>query len=94
LIKNKENIFSKEGNKLILNVGRGSPILLEEVIDIIAEYLERKPRIIYRKERDFDMKYTCADNRLLRDITGYVPQTDIRDGLNKFVHWYKNYFIK
>jgi len=94
LIKNKGNIFNKEGDKLILNVGRGSPIMLEGVIDIIAEYLDRKPRIVYRKERHFDMKYTCADNRLLRNITGYVPQTDIRDGLNKFVRWYKNYFIK
>ena len=35
---------------------------------------------------------TWADAELLRTLTGYVPQTDIREGVQRFVAWYRDYY--
>jgi len=90
----KRNDILKRTDKLILNVGRGEAVPLEDVVGIIADLLGKKPRVLYREERAFDTRYTCADNSLLKKITGYKPQTDIKDGLKRFVQWYKDIFIK
>ena len=34
---------------------------------------------------------TWADAGLLQRLTGYRPQTDIRDGIAQFVSWYRDY---
>jgi UDP-glucuronate 4-epimerase len=37
---------------------------------------------------------TWADATLLQTLTGYRPQTDIRDGITQFVAWYRDYYGK
>ena len=39
-----------------------------------------------------DVPATWADTSLLRSLTGYAPQTDMRDGVAKFVAWYRDYY--
>ena len=29
---------------------------------------------------------------LLKELTGYAPQTDVREGIAKFVAWYREYY--
>ncbi|MDR7127117.1 nucleoside-diphosphate-sugar epimerase [Pseudorhodobacter sp. 4114] len=36
-----------------------------------------------------DVPATWADASLLRQLTGYAPQTDMRDGVARFVEWYR-----
>ncbi len=38
-----------------------------------------------------DVPATWADAGLLQRLTGYRPQTDIRDGIAQFVSWYRDY---
>ena len=35
-----------------------------------------------------------ADAELLRALTGYVPNTDIREGVQRFVEWYRDFYQK
>ena len=38
-----------------------------------------------------DVPATWADATLLEALIGPLPQTDIRDGVARFVDWYRDY---
>ena len=46
----------------------------------------------YMEMQKGDVPATWADNSLLRRLTGYRPETNIRDGMAEFVKWYRNYY--
>ena len=39
-----------------------------------------------------DVPETWADNSLLNSLTGYSPNTDLYEGVDQFVKWYRNYY--
>ena len=39
-----------------------------------------------------DVKETSSNVNLLKNLTGYKPNTSIKIGINNFVEWYKNYY--
>ena len=39
-----------------------------------------------------DVPATWADVSLLRELTGYAPETDIETGVAEFITWYKEYY--
>jgi len=41
-----------------------------------------------------DVPGTWANADLLRDLTGYRPQTDIHDGVSDFLDWFRDYCRK
>jgi UDP-glucuronate 4-epimerase len=41
-----------------------------------------------------DVQATWADASLLQDLTGYRPQTSVRDGVAQFVDWFRDYYQK
>mgnify|MGYP002864020317 FL=1 len=38
-----------------------------------------------------DVKETNADINKLEQITGYLPQVSIEEGIKRFIDWYKKY---
>jgi UDP-glucuronate 4-epimerase len=41
-----------------------------------------------------DVPATWANADLLRELTGYRPRTDIREGVSAFVDWFRDYYLK
>jgi UDP-glucuronate 4-epimerase len=41
-----------------------------------------------------DVPATWANADLLQTLTGYKPQTDIKDGIRDFVAWFRDYYDK
>ena len=39
-----------------------------------------------------DVPETWADCSLLQRLTGYRPETEVRDGVANFVTWYREYY--
>jgi UDP-glucuronate 4-epimerase len=39
-----------------------------------------------------DVPETWADCSLLQRLTGYRPETDLRDGVAAFVAWYRDHY--
>lgn len=39
-----------------------------------------------------DVPAAWADASLLQSLTGYRPKTDFRDGIVRFVNWYREYY--
>jgi UDP-glucuronate 4-epimerase len=65
--------------------------LLNFIVAIEAE-CGRKAVRNYMPMQMGDVSATWADATLLKQLTGYQPQTDVREGVKKFVAWYRDYY--
>ena len=39
-----------------------------------------------------DVPATWADATLIKNLTGYKPNTSFQDGINEFVNWFREYY--
>ena len=72
----------------IFNLGENQTTTLSELIVEIEKALGKKAIIERLPEQQGDMPLTAADITKARQLLGYNPQTQIRDGIPKFVEWY------
>jgi UDP-glucuronate 4-epimerase len=76
----------------LVNIGNADPVPL---MDFIAE-IERAVGVTAKKEmlpmQPGDVQKTYADSDLLKSLTGYRPSTSVRDGVQAFVKWYRDYY--
>jgi UDP-glucuronate 4-epimerase len=72
----------------VLNVARGEPVEVRDLIAILAEELAVRPIIEYRPPRAGDTPRTegCAD--AARNLLRWEPVTDLRAGLRRQVEWH------
>ena len=78
----------------IVNIGNSDPVRLLDFIEIIEEKVGKKAQRNYLPMQAGDVRATWANASLLRDLTGYQPHTDIRDGVAAFVDWFRDYYRK
>ncbi len=73
----------------IYNIGHSSPVLLMDFIQTIEEVLGKKAEIEFLPHRKGDVKITYADVSAMQKDFGYRPVVGIKEGISKFVDWYK-----
>ena len=78
----------------IVNIGNSEKIRLLDFIDAIEECLGMKAERNYMDMQTGDVPATWANADLLKTLTGYRPHTDFKDGIAKFVTWYREYADK
>lgn len=78
----------------VVNIGNSDKVRLLDFIDAIEQELGIKAIRNYMPMQMGDVPATWADASLLRSLTGYQPQTDFRDGIAKFVAWFRDYYQK
>lgn len=78
----------------IVNIGNSDKVRLLDFIDAIEAELGMKADRNYMPMQTGDVPATWADTSLLQSLTGYRPQTDYRDGIAKFVAWFREYHGK
>ena len=76
----------------IFNIGNGNPIKLLEFINLLEKKLEVKALRNYLPMQQGDVFETSANTENLRNWINYKPNTNIEEGLEKFVEWYKKYY--
>ena len=76
----------------IFNIGNSNSIKLMEFIEIIENELGQKALKNLLPMQPGDVQSTLADTSLLEDWINYRPSTKIKDGIKKFVNWYKNFY--
>ncbi|QKX16166.1 NAD-dependent epimerase [Microbulbifer sp. YPW1] len=76
----------------IFNIGNGNPAQLSDYIDALEEALGKKAIRELLPMQAGDIPDTHADTRKLQQATGYRPDTGVREGVQKFVEWYRDYF--
>ncbi len=78
----------------IVNIGNSDKVRLLDFIEAIEAELGRKAIRNYMPMQMGDVPATWADASLLQQLTGYRPQTDFRDGVAKFVTWFREYYAQ
>ena len=72
----------------ILNLGNSSPVSLKEMINTIAEVLNKTPNIEELPMQPGDVERTFADISKANRLIGYEPKTSFKQGIENFVKWY------
>ena len=72
----------------VLNVARGEPVEVCDLIAVLADELGLEPYVERRPHRAGDTPYTegCAD--AARELLGWRPVTDLRTGLRSQIDWH------
>jgi UDP-glucuronate 4-epimerase len=78
----------------VVNIGNSDKVRLLDFVDAIEDCLGQKAIRNYMDMQPGDVPATWADATLLQRLTGFRPQTDIRDGIARFVDWYREYYRK
>lgn len=76
----------------IYNIGNNNPVELMEFISILEECLGRKVEKNYLPMQPGDVPETYADVDDLMAEVGFKPGTSIREGIGRFVEWYREYY--
>lgn len=93
IIKSCEFCLLNKNVYEILNLGNSNPISLIDMIKIIGETLEIEPNIKQLPMQAGDVETTFADITKAKKLIGYEPKTPFRNGIKKFVEWYKEEII-
>lgn len=78
----------------VVNIGNSDKVRLLDFVDAIEDYLGQKATRNYMGMQSGDVPATWANAELLKALTGYQPQTNFRDGIARFVDWYREYSEK
>ncbi len=76
----------------IVNIGNSEKIRLMDFIEAIEAEIGKKAIRNYMPMQQGDVPATWADASLLQSLTGYRPQTPFREGVTRFVRWYRDYY--
>ncbi len=75
----------------VVNIGNGAPVQLLDFIRAIEAATGRRAILNMMPMQAGDVPATWADSTLLNRLTDYRPQTDIAEGVARFVAWYRDY---
>lgn len=73
----------------IVNLGNSYPVKLIDLIHLIENISGIKAKINFTNFKPGDAYITYADIKKAKEYYNYNPKTDIKEGLNKFINWYK-----
>jgi UDP-glucuronate 4-epimerase len=73
----------------ILNLGGADTTSLADLVRSIGEELAIEPRIEYLPSQPGDVPITYADVSKAARLLGYSPKVPLREGLRRFVAWYR-----
>jgi len=77
-------------NYEIFNLGNSKTVSLNRFIEVVQAKTGKSLQIIPEEAQAGDVPITCADISKARDLLGYNPQTNIEEGMKRFVEWYKS----
>jgi UDP-glucuronate 4-epimerase len=76
----------------VVNIGNSSSVRLLDFVEAIEAAVGKPAIRNYMDMQKGDVPRTFADASLLQALTGYRPQTDVKDGVRAFVQWFRDYY--
>lgn len=73
----------------IINLGNSNTIKLIDLVRLIETATGEKANLKFINRQPGDVFMTYADIRKARKMLKYFPETNINEGLAKFIRWYK-----
>ena len=75
----------------IFNIGNHDPVPLMDFIGCIEQALGREAIKEFLPMQDGDVPATYASTEALHRWVGFAPSTPLKDGIERFVRWYREY---
>lgn len=82
--------IDKEFKFEVINLGNSKPVELRQLISIIEENLGKKAKIKKMPLQPGEVDVTYADVKKAKRLLAWESKTSIKDGMKKFIEWYKN----
>jgi len=76
----------------VFNIGNSNPTPLLDYIEAIEQALGIKAEKQFLPIQPGDVPATAADTSALEAWTGFKPNTPVREGVAKFVAWYRGFY--
>jgi UDP-glucuronate 4-epimerase len=76
----------------IFNIGNNQPTPLNDYIEALEEALGKKAQRNLLPMQPGDVPATAADTSELDAWVGFKPNTPVREGVRRFVEWYREYY--
>jgi UDP-glucuronate 4-epimerase len=76
----------------VVNIGNSSSVRLTDFIEAIEAATGRTAERNLMPMQAGDVPATWANADLLQRLTGYRPKTTVREGVERFVTWYREYY--
>lgn len=73
----------------VMNVATGERITLNQTFELLRELTGYEGEPAYEPSRQGDIRDSLADITLARELLGYEPSIDFREGLRRTVDWYR-----
>ncbi|HEY6233042.1 MAG TPA: GDP-mannose 4,6-dehydratase, partial [Pyrinomonadaceae bacterium] len=73
----------------VINLGESRTVELRELISLLEKELGATAKIDRQPLQPGDVPQTFADIAKARRVLGYNPQTQIEDGMRRFVEWFR-----
>ena len=73
----------------IFNLGNAATVSLNDFLAVVSETTGRELRIEQHPDQPGDVMLTSADISKAKRLLDYHPRTSIRQGMEKFVEWFK-----
>ena len=73
----------------MMNLATGAAITLNQAFEILCGLTGYSGKPAYAEARSGDIRHSLADISRARELLGYVPQVDFREGIRRTVEWYK-----
>lgn len=89
IISGVEAAIDLEAGYQVLNLGNNTPIKLSEFLKTLQDITGKKAKLLAQPMPPGDVFQTYADISKAKQLLDYQPKTSFRDGLAKFVEWFK-----
>ncbi|ODS01224.1 hypothetical protein AUC68_12740 [Methyloceanibacter methanicus] len=76
-----------DGDSLVVNIGSGTSVSINTVLDTIATITGREVPRRYLQGRAFDVRHICLDVGLAARTLGWKPRIDLNEGLRRVLEW-------
>lgn len=72
-----------------VNLGTHEEISIRELVATICELMEFEGEVVWEIDKPNGQPRRCLDTRRAREQFGFVAQTDLRQGLENTIDWYR-----
>jgi nucleoside-diphosphate-sugar epimerase len=73
----------------VFNIGSGGAISINKLLEEICSVIGREAKPEYRDPREGDIKDSLADITRAREMLGFDPKYDIKQGLEETIKWFR-----
>lgn len=88
--KKPENQSIATAPHRVFNIGRGSPVALEDFIHHMEQAFQKTFKRQLCEMQPGDVVRTWADCSAIQKLTGWQPQTNLEDGIKRFADWFQS----